>query len=76
MSGTDNLNKLNYLLTQLNHIIASMRYSAARALGEHGDPRAIDPLLHAMKNDPAPAVREAARIALTDLGVDPATIGD
>lgn len=68
--------KLNYLLTQLNHVIASMRYSAARALGENGDQEAIEPLLNAVKNDPAPAVREAARIALLELGVDPATIGE
>ncbi len=73
MASTD---KLSYLLAQLNHIIASMRYSAARALGEHGDPQAIEPLLNAMKNDPAPAVREAAHIALLELGVDPAIIGE
>ncbi|PJF43656.1 MAG: hypothetical protein CUN55_08025 [Phototrophicales bacterium] len=68
---TDNVNKLEYLLKQLNHVITSMRYSAARALGEYGDPAAIEPLLQTLKNDPVPAVRDAARIALLELGVDP-----
>lgn len=67
--------KFDYLITQLSHVIPSMRYNAARALGELGDTRATKILLEAARQDPSPAVREAARIALNDLGIDPATVG-
>ncbi|NDJ86068.1 MAG: HEAT repeat domain-containing protein [Chloroflexi bacterium] len=67
--------KFNYLVAQLRHILPSMRFNAARALGELGDPQAIDILLATMKNDASPAVRRAAAIALSDLGVDVAEYG-
>lgn len=68
MTATD---KFQYLVAQLKHVIPTMRYNAARGLGELGDRRAYDALLSALRNDKSPAVREAARIALTDLGFDP-----
>jgi HEAT repeat protein len=67
--------KLEYLITQLRHILPTMRYNAARALGELGDSAAVDVLLATVKSDPSQAVREAARIALADLGVDVAENG-
>lgn len=62
--------KLEYLVAQLRHILPTMRYNAARALGELGDRQAADILLATAKNDPSAAVRDAARIALIDLGID------
>ena len=66
--------KFDYLVAQLNHVIPSMRFNAARALGELGDNRATDPLLAICQQDQSPAVREAARIALIDLGADPSAL--
>lgn len=68
MTTTD---RFQYLVAQLNHVIPTMRYNAARGLGELGDVRAQEALFAALKQDKSPAVREAARIALTDLGFDP-----
>ena len=68
--------KYAYLITQLNHVIPTMRFNAARALGELGDTRANDALLQIFSEDKSPAVREAARIALIDLGVNLAELGD
>ena len=62
--------KLEYLVAQLRHVIPSMRYNAARLLGELGDPQAIAVLLSTTKNDSSREVRKAARIALAELGVD------
>jgi HEAT repeat protein len=71
MTATD---RFQYLVAQLSHVIPTMRYNAARSLGELGDARAQDALLAAFKTDKSPAVREAARIALTELGCDPAKV--
>lgn len=68
--------KLEYLIAQLRHVIPTMRFNAARALGELGDSGAGDALLETLKEDKSPAVREAARIALNDLGFDTAQLGD
>ncbi len=59
--------KLDYLLEQLDHLLPSMRFNAARQLGELDDERAYDALIRVWANDPSPAVRRAARIALDDL---------
>ncbi len=67
--------KFDYLVTQLRHMLPTMRFNAARALGELNDPRAIDILWAALNNDPSPAVRRAAKFALADLGVDIAEQG-
>ncbi len=68
--------RLEYLKAQLRHVLPVMRFSAARALGELGDPQAIEFLLSALKHDPSPDVRRAATIALTELGVEVAESGN
>lgn len=45
-----------------------VRQAAARALGELGDPGAVEPLAAALRVDTAPAVREAIVAALAMLG--------
>lgn len=69
------VDKFKYLVAQLDHVIPTMRYNAARGLGELGDPRAERFLLQVLENDKSPAVREAARIALNDLGYSPVNSG-
>jgi HEAT repeat protein len=67
--------RFDYLVKQLRHVLPSMRYNAARALGELGEPQATEILMATMHNDPSPKVREAAAIALADLGIDVAQYG-
>lgn len=68
-------NKLDYLIAQLRHVMPSMRFNAARALGELGDPQAAEILIATLKNDPSPDVRRAAAIALQDMNIDLAEHG-
>jgi HEAT repeat protein len=58
---------LQELITQLKHKHAEVRYKAALALGDLGDPRAIAPLMHALR-DRNQNVRYNASWALTLLG--------
>jgi HEAT repeat protein len=52
------------------------RVSAARALGEIGDPRAIDPLTYRSLNDENERVRTAAAEALEKIGAEPEGEGE
>ncbi len=47
---------------------ASSRRDGARELGQLGDPRAIPPLVHVLKNDSSKEVRVAAATSLGELG--------
>ena len=47
---------------------ASSRRDGAAQLGQLGDPRAIPPLVHVLKNDSAKEVRAAAATSLGELG--------
>lgn len=48
-------------------VMQTVRWDAARALGRIGDPRAVGPLIVALK-DPNTQVRQAARVALVGIG--------
>jgi len=56
------------LTKALKHKDHSIRYGAARALGRLGDPRAVEPLVQALKDDSYPFVREGAAQALGEIG--------
>lgn len=62
--------KLQYLINQLQHPLPTLRYDAARALGELNNELAVNFLLTALKNDKNGRVREAAALALNDLGIN------
>ena len=53
---------------KLQSFHASSRRDGARELGQLGDPRAIPPLVHVLKNDSAKEVRAAAATSLGELG--------
>jgi HEAT repeats len=53
---------------KLQSFHASSRRDGARELGQLGDPRAIPPLVHTLKNDSAKDVRAAAATSLGELG--------
>ena len=55
------------LLSVVRDENASVRLAAVEALGQLSDPRAIDALAEAMRNDSDPRVREAAASALGDI---------
>jgi len=55
------------LLEALHHDEACVRETAAEALGETGDPRAVEPLIRAVRSDPSSDVRTQAVWALGDL---------
>lgn len=60
--------KIEYLTKQLENVLPTIRFNAARALGELGDTRAATVLSKIFKTDQSPAVRRAAEIALLELG--------
>jgi len=51
-----------------------VRRDAAMALGEVGDPAAMEPLIAALR-DPKQDVRDAASVAIGNLGGDPRAVG-
>jgi hypothetical protein len=53
---------------KLQSFHASSRKDGARELGQLGDPRAIPPLVHVLKNDSSKEVRVAAATSLGELG--------
>ena len=55
------------LLSVMNDENAAVRLAAIEALGQQGDPRAIDALLQALRNDTDARVREAAAEALGNI---------
>jgi len=62
------------LIRLLHHSDPDVQYEAAGALGDIGDPRAVEPLIAALKNDEFSGVRWIAAEALCKLGapaVDP-----
>jgi len=68
LSGPSLELKLEYLTKQLDNVLPTIRFNAARALGELGDPRAATILSEVAKSDQSSAVRRAAEIALLELG--------
>ncbi len=55
------------LLSVVNDENAAVRLAAIEALGQQGDPRAIDALVQALRNDTDARVREAAAEALGEI---------
>jgi HEAT repeat protein/beta-lactamase regulating signal transducer with metallopeptidase domain len=55
------------LLSVVNDESAAVRLAAVQALGQQGDPRAIDALVQALRNDTDTRVREAAAEALGEI---------
>ncbi|MDF2774494.1 MAG: peptidase BlaR1 [Geminicoccaceae bacterium] len=55
------------LLSVVNDESAAVRLAAIQALGQQGDPRAIDALVQALRNDTDARVREAAAEALGEI---------
>ena len=53
---------------KLQSFHASSRRDGARELGQLGDPRAIPPLVHVLKNDSSKDVRAAAATSLGEIG--------
>jgi HEAT repeat protein len=60
--------KLEFLLTRLNHEHSGVRSCAATALGVLRDTRAVEPLLEHLRSDPSRRTREAAAVALGNIG--------
>jgi HEAT repeat protein len=57
------------LISRLSNGSFQQRWTAADALGDIGDPRAVEPLVAALENrNPSPAVRESAAAALVKIG--------
>ena len=61
-------NKLEFLLTRLEHKHSGVRRCAATALGRLRDIRAVEPLLEHLRSDPSRWTREAAAVALGNIG--------
>jgi HEAT repeat protein len=57
-----------YLINALNDADANARLQAARMLGEHGEPQAVEALSNVLMDDPDMGVRQVAAAALGKLG--------
>ena len=68
LSGPSLELKIEYLTKQLDNVLPTIRFNAARALGELGDSRVATILSKVAQSDQSPAVRRAAEIALLELG--------
>ena len=69
ITGMKAAQDVNGLIRLLNNTDPDIQYEAAGALGDIGDPRAVGPLITALKNNELSGVRWKAAEALSKIGV-------
>jgi HEAT repeat protein len=69
ITGMKAAQDVNGLIRLLNNRSPDIQYEAAGALGDIGDPRAVEPLITALKNNELSGVRWKAAEALSKIGV-------
>lgn len=62
--------RIEYLKSQLDHPLPTVRFNAVRALGELQSKDVVQILQEVMQTDVSEGVRHAAKIALTELGYE------